>query len=127
MIRSFEDLDAFKRAYRLSLEVHRSSLEWPKEEQRGLADQARRSSKSICANLAEGWAKQAHSAREFNRFIYMAIGSCEEMRVWSRYCFDLGFIDEAAWRRWRDDYQEIAKMLQGLSRHVVGQDSPSDP
>ena len=127
MVRSFEDLDAFKRAYRLSLEVHRSSLEWPKEEQHGLADQARRSSKSICANLAEGWAKQAHSAREFNRFIYMAIGSCEEMRVWSRYCFDLGFIDEAAWRRWRDDYQEIAKMLQGLSRQVVGKDGPSDP
>ena len=127
MIRSFEDLDAFKRAYRLSLEVHRSSLEWPKEEQYGLADQARRSSKSICANLAEGWAKQAHSAREFNRFIYMAIGSCEEMRVWSRYCFDLGLIDEAAWRRWRDEYQEIAKMLQGLSQHVVGPAGRSDP
>ncbi len=126
MIRSFEDLDAFKRAYRVSLEVHRVSLGWPREEQYGLADQACRSSKSICANLAEGWAKQSHSKAEFNRFIFMAIGSAEEMRVWSRYCFDLGLIDEVMWSRWRDEYQDIAKMLQGLSRQVVGS-KMSDP
>ncbi len=125
MIGSFEDLEAFKRAYRLSLEIHRASLGWPGEEQYGLADQARRSSKSICANLAEGWGKQAHSRREFNRFIYMAIGSCEEMRVWSRYCYDLGYIDEAIWLRWSDAYRQIAKMLQGLSGRVLR--SGSDP
>jgi len=38
------------------------------------------------------------------------------MRVWARYCLDLDYIDEAAWQRWRDEYQEISKMLQGLSR-----------
>ncbi len=36
------------------------------------------------------------------------------MRVWLRYCLDLGYIDEADWKRWRDDYEQIAKMLQGL-------------
>ena len=44
----------------------------------------------------------------------MAIGSADEMRVWCRYCLDLGYIDEATWQRWRDTYQEIAQMLQGL-------------
>ena len=44
----------------------------------------------------------------------MAIGSADEMRVWFRYCFDLGYVDEALWFRWRDEYQEIAEMLQGL-------------
>ena len=44
----------------------------------------------------------------------MALGSCEEMRVWLRYCLDLGYIDEARWDRWRLEYQEIAKMLVGL-------------
>ncbi len=44
----------------------------------------------------------------------MAVGSADEMRVWSRYCFDLGYIDEETWKRWRDEYHEIAKMLQGL-------------
>ena len=112
--RSFEDLEVFKRAYRVSLEVHRMSLDFPKIEQYALADQVRRASKSICANIAEGFGKQRQSMVEFKRFLTIAMGSADEMRVWSRYCLDLGYIDEPVWRRWRDEYQEIAKMLNGL-------------
>ena len=64
-IQRVEDLEVFRRAYRLSLEVHRASLEFPRIEQWALADQVRRSSKSICANLAEGFAKQGYSAVEY--------------------------------------------------------------
>ncbi len=85
-------------------------------EQHALADQVRRASKSICANLAEGFGKQAHSTAEFKRFIQIALGSSDEMRVWIRYCLDLGYIDRATWRAWRDEYLEISKMLQGLHR-----------
>ncbi len=113
---NFERLEVFQRAYRLSLEVHRASLDFPDIEQRVLADQLRRASKSVCANLAEGFARQAHSKAEFRRFISMALGSAEEMRVWVRYCLDLGYVDEPRWRSWRDEYQEVAKMLHGLSR-----------
>jgi four helix bundle protein len=113
-IGSFEDLEVFRRAYRVSLEAHRASLGWPAIEQRALADQVRRSSKSICANLAEGFAKQRRSAAEYRRFLLMAIGSADEMRVWLRYGLDLGYVDEATWKRWRDEYQEVARMLQGL-------------
>ncbi len=112
----FERLEVFQRAYRLSLEVHRTSLGFPAIEQYALADQVRRASKSICANIAEGFAKQAHTKAEFRRFVTMALGSADEMRLWSRYCLDLGYIDEAAWRHWRDEYKEIAMMLQGLIR-----------
>ena len=112
----FEDLDVFKRAYRVSLEVHRASLDFPAIEQRALGDQVRRASKSICANLAEGMGKQSSSVPEFRRFVAMAVGSADEMRVWVRYCYDLDYIDETVWVRWRDEYQEIAKMLQGLRR-----------
>ena len=44
----------------------------------------------------------------------IAMGSADEMRVWSRYCLDLGYIENETWARWRDEYQEIAKMLHGL-------------
>ena len=53
-----EELEVFRRAYALSLEVHRASLEFPRIEQFALADQVRRASKSICANLAEGFGRQ---------------------------------------------------------------------
>ena len=71
---AFEDLEVFRRAYRLSLELHRASLEFPRIEQWALADQVRRSSKSICANLAEGFAKQGYSAAEYRRYLLTAIG-----------------------------------------------------
>jgi four helix bundle protein len=116
MAASFEDLAVFQRAYRISLELHRASLGFPALEQRALGDQLRRASKSICANLAEGFAKQKRSPAEFKRFVQMALGSADEMRVWLRYCRDLGYIDAETWQQWRDEYQEIAKMLQGLAR-----------
>jgi four helix bundle protein len=113
---SFEDLEVFKRAYKASLAVHRQSLEFPAIEQRGLADQVRRASKSICANLAEGFARQGVQPADFRRFLIMALGSADEMRVWLRYCLDLGYVDEGIWQSWRQEYHEIAKMLQGLIR-----------
>src|SRR5215208_5692830 len=78
---SFEDLEVFQRAYRMSLEIHRASLKLPVIEQRVLGDQMRRASKSICANVAEGYGRQKRSKAEFRRFLQMAIGSSDEMRV----------------------------------------------
>ena len=112
---SFEDLEVFQRAYRLSLVVHRKSLEMPKIEQRALGDQVRRASKSICSNIAEGYGRQKQSKAEFRRFVWMAIGSADEMRVWARYALDLGYIDEALWLEWRDEYRIISKQLQALA------------
>ena len=118
--KSFEDLEVFQRSYRLSLEIHRVSLKLPQIEQRALGDQVRRASKSIPVNIAEGFGKQADSVAEFRRFLRIAMGSADEMRVWARYAFDLGYIDEETWRRWRDEYHAIAKMLQGLHRRSGG-------
>ena len=112
---SFEDLEVFQRAYRMSLEIHRESLKFPPIEQRVLGDQLRRASKSICANVAEGYGRQKRSKAEFRRFLQMAIGSSDEMRVWVRYALDLDYVDEAVWRRWRDEYQMISSMLQSLA------------
>ena len=72
------------------------SLEFPRIEQFALADQVRRASKSICANLAEGFGRQRLSRPEFGRFLMMAIGSADEMQVWTLYCRDLA-ISEAMW------------------------------
>ena len=117
-VQGFEDLDVFRRAYRASLEVHRASLEFPRIEQWALADQIRRASKSICANLVEGFGRQALSKAEFRRFLMMATGSADEMQVWTLYARDLGYIGTDLAERWQSEYREIARMLQGLSRGV---------
>ena len=79
-----------------------------------LADQLRRSSKSICANMAEGFAKQGYSAAEYRRYLLAAIGSSDEVQLWLRYCIDLGYLEEELGRKWRDGYIEISRMLRGL-------------
>ena len=111
-VSSFEDLGVFQRAYQVSLEVHKESLRFPKIEQYALADQLRRASKSIRANIAEGFSKQRRSSAEYRRYLLMAIGSADEMRVWIRYCLDLKYIDAATSQRWSEEYRAIAKMLQ---------------
>ena len=70
-----EDLEVFKRAYRLSLDLHRASLGFPKIEQyAGLADQLRRASKSVCALIVEGSGRQSSSPKEFARYLVMGLG-----------------------------------------------------
>ena len=113
-IKDFTDLAVYRKAYEKSLEVHRKTEEYPKHEQYELAGQMRRASKGICANIAEGFGKQNVSKQEFKRFLLMAMGSADEMRVWARYSFDLGYIDESSWRDWDKSYSDIAKMLNGL-------------
>ena len=113
-IATFDDLEVFQRAYRISLDVHRASLTFPTAEQHGLADQIRRASKSICGNIAEGFGKRRRSTAEFKRYLLIAIGSADEMQVWLKYCSDLEYMDQKACERWRDEYRQIARMLQGL-------------
>ena len=128
MIKRVEDLEVFRRAYRLSLELHKISLEFPRIEQFALADQLRRASKSICANLTEGFAKQSHSAAEYRRrYLVTAMGSSDETQLWLRYCVDLGYIDEERGKVWMADFAEISRMLRGLyaswSKSGLGPDS----
>ena len=94
----FEKLEVFQKAYRISLLIHKASKKFPKDEQFSLADQIRRASKSVCANIVEGTAKQFHSKPEFKRYLLIAIGSSDEVRMWLRYCYDLEYIDKEIWQ-----------------------------
>ena len=114
MVRSFGELEVFRRAYGLSLEVHRASLKFPRAEQMALAGQARRASKSICANIAEGFGKQLHSKAEFRRYLLIAPGSANEMLVWARYSLDLGYIEPEQFECWHGEYDRLARMLNAL-------------
>lgn len=111
-----ENLKVYQRAFDVALAVHQFTLDLPKIEQYALADQMRRASKGICANIAEGHAKKHLSKAEFKRFLFMAVGSSEEMRVWLKFSLALGYLTEEKWAIWNNEYDEISKMIIGLSR-----------
>ena len=109
------DMSVFQKACAAALEVHRLSQAFPKSEQFELASQLRRSSKSICANLAEGRARQQGSTAEFRRFVLIALGSADETILWLRFAVDLGFVEAEAHERLDTRFREIARMLNGLA------------
>ena len=95
-----------------------ASLAFPRIEQFALADQLRRASKSICANLVEGFAKQSHSAAEYRRYLMVAIGSSDEMQLWLRYCYrsrlHRGSRGKAVDGGLRRDQQDVARSPREL-------------
>ena len=62
-INSAKELKVYQKAYNLAMKIFNISKTWPKSERYSLTDQIRRSSRSVCSNLREAWAKrrcQAH-------------------------------------------------------------------
>ena len=112
---SYQDLQVFREAYQLSLEIHKLSLEFPAVEQYELAPQLRKATKSVAVNIAEGMGKQGSKA-EKKRFLRIALGSYEESKVWLEYCRDLSYLSEPECRKFQAGYSEIARMINGLIR-----------
>ena len=110
MIKGYRDLEVYQRAYKNSLNVHRISLTFPKIEQYELGSQIRRASKSIAMNIAEGFGKNG-GTNEFKRYLGIALGSCEEVRVQLEYCKDLGYIDAKQYESYENEYVIIGKMI----------------
>ena len=115
MAGNVHELKVFQRAYRLSLVLHKASLDWPRVEQYGgVADQLRRSSKSVCALMVEGGGRQPGSNAEFRRYLSMAMGSADEARLWCDYAADLEYAPRETSLAWQDELSQIARMLHGL-------------
>ena len=109
-----KDLEVYKRAFAFSVELHHASLGFPKIEQYSLADQIRRASKSVCANLVEGFDRQQYSKPEFKRFLMMASSSAAEVSVWLDYAHQLEYIAAEQHQAWAAECKKINRMLHKL-------------
>ena len=116
MIQTFRDLEVYRRSFEASVEMYRLTKGFPRDELYGLISQIKRASTSIPLNVAEGYGKR-NNPDEFKRFLLMAIGSCNEMRVLLELSARLGFIDEEIRQRYEKEYDEIGKMLTALREH----------
>ena len=113
-IQSYRDLLVYQKSYQAALELHRLSLVFPTHERYELGRQLREATKSIAANIAEGYGRK-ESLKDFKRFLQIALGSCDEVRVWLDFCRDLGYMEPAAHAVWSETYDQIGK---GLSRMI---------
>ena len=111
LVKWARDLNVYRRAYKISLIIHKVSLQFLAIEQRSLANQLRRASKSICANITEGFVRQRASIPEFARFLLISEASAEEVCVWLEYALDLGYISKENFEEWDKEYLTIQAML----------------
>ncbi len=114
IVESYKELKVYRKSFDASILIHKMSHNFLKEEQFGLTSQIRRSSKSVCANIAEGFVKQRRSKAEFKRYLLMALASCNETQVWIEYCQELQYINKDQAKLWEETYEEIRRMLNAL-------------
>lgn len=114
-----QELSVYQKAYEVSLDIHKASMLFPQIEQyNGIADQLRRSTKSICANLVEGFSKQQQSKLEWKRYLTIAIATGDESLLWLDYARDLGYMDIEKYTDKYDRLSEVNRMLVGLRKQV---------
>ncbi|WP_018630625.1 four helix bundle protein [Niabella aurantiaca] len=108
---SFEDLEAWKRARALKKEVSDLVKHFPEEEKYRLADQLKRSTRSIGTQISEGHGRQTYPDRI--RFCIIARGSLSETLNHLIDSFDEGFITEDQLQMFRNKITEVEKVLNG--------------
>jgi four helix bundle protein len=116
-MRPFRELVVWHKAHLLTLELYKVTRTFPREEQYGLTSQMRRAAASICANIAEGCGRG--TARDFARFIQMALGSASELEYHLVLAADLGFISADAHSQIQTSVVAVKRMLSGLVRRLV--------
>lgn len=94
MIKRFADLEVYRLSYQLAVEIFKTTKSFPPEEKYSLTSQIIRSSRSISANIAEGFGKRIYEG-EFKKHLVYAVGSLEESKVWLSFAKDCEYISES--------------------------------
>lgn len=111
-IRNFFDLDSWKEAHSLSLEIYKTTRQFPRIEVYGLISQLRRSSVSVSSNIAEGFSRQSH--KEKVQFYYLALGSLTEVQSQIWLAVDLDYLAKSEFKRIFDQTVVLHKLINGL-------------
>ena len=112
-IKKVRDLEVYREAFGLAVEVHRQSREFPADG-RDVRRQMRRSSKSVCALIAEGYGRR-ESPKDFKNYLRMAHGSLQETKVWLEFAQALGFLERSqAGMLWKS-YDILGKRMWALA------------
>jgi len=113
-IRSHKDLKVYQLAYEAALEIHEVTKSFPREERYSLTDQIRRSSRSVCANLAEAWRKRRYP-KNFILKLSDSESESGETQVWLDLSESFSYIDHKTHDDLYDKYEHIIAMLINIS------------
>lgn len=112
-IRKHTDLDVYQRGFDAAMKVFRLSQQFPPEERYSLTDQCRRSSRSVCANLAEAWRKRRYPA-SFVSKLSDSEAEAAETQTWLQFAVECEYVEAAVARDLYAEYDNIIGMLVNM-------------
>jgi len=116
VIKSYKDLEVWKRSIKFVKKIYQITQEFPREEIYGLSSQIRRSAVSVPSNIAEGRSRQ--HTNELIQFLYIALSSCAECETQIIIAFELEYLKEVKEKELLEELDQIGKMLRGLIKSL---------
>jgi four helix bundle protein len=115
-IRTHRDLQVYQKGFEAAQKIYELSRSFPKEETYSLTDQIRRSSRSVCANLAEAWRKRRYE-KSFISKLTDSESEAAETQVWLEFSVQCGYMDRDVAAILYRTYDEILNTLVGMINH----------
>ena len=106
MVQSHEELEVYKLAFEAAMRIFELSKSFPPEERFSLTDQIRRSSRSVCTNIAEAWRKRRYEAAFVSK-LNDAEGEAAETQTWLRFAVACGYLSQEAGEELHQTYDYI--------------------
>lgn len=113
---SFRDLKVYQTAFDAAKQIFLLSKKFPKEETYSLTDQIRRSSRSVCINIGEGYRKRVYP-KHFTSKMTDADGEATETSIWLDFALDCNYIDKENFDSLQAKYDEIGRMLNSMANN----------
>ena len=117
-IRHFRDLEVYRRAFDAAMEIFQMTKGFPSEEKFSLVDQIRRSSRSVCANLAEGWRKRRYIS-VFKNKITDSMMEASETQCWLEFSLECGYIQRSVFDKLDNEYEQLIAMLNSMEMNAA--------
>ncbi len=115
-VRSAKELIAYQKAYELAMRVFDLTKHFPSEERYALTSQIRRSSRSVCLNLREAWAKRRYPAHFVSK-LTDCDGENAETDSSLDFAMDCGYLDASTHSQLTDTNREIGRLLGSMINH----------
>src|SRR3972149_3672715 len=115
MNNGFKSLKVYQLSYQLAMDIFNISKHFPKEEIYSLTEQIRRSSRSVCANLAEGWRKRRYKAVFVNK-LSDAEQEAAETQTWLEFALKCKYINNETFKMLDEKYEHIFAKLITMER-----------
>ena len=109
-IRHFRELEVYQLAMKSAQIIYEISKSFPIEERYSLTDQIRRSSRSVCANIAEAWRKRRYP-NAFVSKLSDAEAEAAETQVWLEFCLKCNYFDVNVFKELDHSYDQIQGKL----------------